>query len=119
MKLVTQAVSGRRVPVLTCSALVREGLDEVWQAVLDHRAWLDETEGLDHHRAEQQVSWMNSQTEATLMDAMRSNEALRTLRRDLEEEVRTGRTSAMEASADFLVAFASAVPSMDWAHPTA
>lgn len=115
MKLVTQAVEGRRVPVLTCSALVREGLDEVWQAVLDHRAWLDEHEGLAHHRAEQQVAWMNAQTEATLMDALRSSESLRDLQRSLEDDVRHGRTSALEASSEFLQAFATQVPSMEWA----
>lgn len=117
MKLVTQAVEGRRVPVLTCSALVREGLDEVWQAVLDHRAWLDEHEGLAHHRAEQQVSWMHSQMDATLLDAMRATEGLRDLTARLEQQVRTGQTSAMEASADFLEAFAREVPAMDWAKP--
>lgn len=115
MKLVTQAASGRRVPVLTCSALVREGLDEVWNAVLEHRQWLDETEGLAHHRAEQQVAWMHAQTEATLLDAMRSSEELRELTRRLEDDVRHGRTSAMEASADFLADFARRVPGMDWA----
>ena len=115
MKLVTSQNDGRRVPVLTCSALKDIGLAEVWQAVLEHRAWLDETVGLANHRAEQQVVWMNSQLEATLLDSMRSSEHLRSLRHRLEDDVRHGRTSAMEAAADFLADYADQVPTMDWA----
>ncbi|MEL4359389.1 MULTISPECIES: methylmalonyl Co-A mutase-associated GTPase MeaB [unclassified Luteococcus] len=114
MKLVQQS-GDRRVPVLTCSALQRISLDEVWQAVLDHRAWLEENRGLAQHRAEQQVVWMHSQLEATLLDSMRSSEHLRELNRQLEDDVRHGRTSAMEATADFLADFAQEVPTMDWA----
>ncbi|MGO4956572.1 methylmalonyl Co-A mutase-associated GTPase MeaB [Luteococcus sp. Sow4_B9] len=115
MKLVTQQNDGRRVPVLTCSALQRISLDEVWQAVIEHREWLDETVGLAHHRAQQQVVWMHSQIEATLLDSMRSSQQLRDLRDRLEEDVREGRTSALEASGDFLREFATQVPQMDWA----
>lgn len=114
MKLVQQG-GDRRVPVLTCSALQRISLDEVWQAVLDHRAWLEANVGLAHHRAEQQVVWMHSQIEATLLDSMRSSEHLRELNTRLEGDVRHGRTSAMEATADFLRDFAAQVPQMDWA----
>lgn len=115
MKLVTQQSNGRRVPVLTCSALERIGLEEVWQAVLDHRAWLDEHEGLENHRAQQQVVWMHSQIEAILLDSTKSSVHLRELRDRLEDDVRQGRTSAIEASGDFLRDFAAQVPSMDWA----
>ncbi|WP_420175890.1 methylmalonyl Co-A mutase-associated GTPase MeaB [Luteococcus sp. OSA5] len=115
MKLVTQQSGDRRVPVLTCSALQRIGLEEVWQAVVEHRDWLDETIGLENHRAQQQVVWMHSQIEATLLDSMRSNEQLRNLRDRLEDDVRHGRTSAIEASGDFLREFATQVPQMDWA----
>ncbi|MEL4505342.1 methylmalonyl Co-A mutase-associated GTPase MeaB [Luteococcus sp. H138] len=116
MKLVQQS-GDRRVPVMTCSALQRISLDEVWQAVLDHRAWLDENRGLAQHRAEQQVVWMRSQTESTLLDSMRATADLRELRARLEKDVRTGRTSAMEASQSFLASYAAAVPGFDWATP--
>lgn len=118
MKLVQQS-GERRVPVLTCSALERIGLEEVWQAVLEHREYLDANVGLAHHRAEQQVVWMRSQTEATLLDSMRATEDLRALRRRLEDDVRAGRTSAMEASEDFLRAYAGHVPNFEWAAPEA
>lgn len=115
MKLVTSQNDDRRVPVLTCSALKDIGLQEVWDAVLEHRAWLDEHVGLAQHRAEQQVVWMGSQLEATLLDSMRSTEELRSLRAQLEQEVRHGRTSAMEAAGEFLASYARAVQGMDWA----
>ncbi len=41
MKLITSDPHARRPPVLTSSALTGKGLDEVWQAVLDHRAYLE------------------------------------------------------------------------------
>ena len=116
MKLVATDAD-RRVPVLTCSALHKVGLTEVWQAVLDHREYLESEYGLANYRAAQQVEWMWSQTEAAVMDTLHSTHTMRTLARELETQVRSGHRNAMDASADLLRAFAAEVPQMDWAQP--
>ncbi|HIW30589.1 MAG TPA: methylmalonyl Co-A mutase-associated GTPase MeaB [Candidatus Luteococcus avicola] len=114
MKLVTEATAGRRCPVLTCSALHKISLDEVWAAVLEHRTWLEEHGGLEHYRCEQQVVWMRSQIEAALLDSRRANETLRSLTSQLEADVRAGRLGAMDAAQDFLAIYATQVASFGW-----
>ena len=115
MKLVSSQSLDRRVPVLTCSALHKIGLEAVWQAVLDHRAYLEEKYGLSAYRASQQVSWMWSQTEAALMDSLRGTKKMRSLAHDLEDKVGAGQVTAMDASAALLREFAAMVPTFDWA----
>ena len=115
MKLVSSQSLDRRVPVLTCSALHKIGLEAVWQAVLDHRAYLEEKYGLSAYRASQQVSWMWSQTEAALMDSLRGTKKMRSLAHDLEDKVGAGEDTAMDASAALLREFAALVPTFDWA----
>ena len=115
MKLVSSQSMDRRVPVLTCSALHKIGLEAVWQAVLDHRAYLEEKYGLSAYRASQQVSWMWSQTEAALMDSLRGTKKMRSLAHDLEDKVGAGQVTAMDASAALLREFAALVPTFDWA----
>jgi len=115
MKLVSSQSLDRRVPVLTCSALHKIGLEAVWQAVLDHRAYLEEKYGLSAYRASQQVSWMWSQTEAALMDSLRGTKKMRSLAHDLEDKVGAGEVTAMDASAALLREFAALVPTFDWA----
>lgn len=120
MKLVSKsAADGGRVPkVLTCSSLNGNGLDDVWQAVLDHRAWLDSTIGLANHRAEQQVGWMWAQTETAILDSLKREPQMRELSKQLQAQIESGHTSALEASQTLLTAFAALVPSQDWAQNT-
>ncbi len=115
MKLVSSADSDRRVPVLTCSALHKIGLEEVWQAVLDHQAYLEGKHGLDTYRAAQQVSWMWAQAEAAVLDSLRGTRELRVLGQELEEKVGVGQLSALDASGVLLREFAAQVPTLDWA----
>lgn len=114
MKLVSKDPSGRVPPVLTCSALQKNGLDEVWQAVLEHREWLDKTVGLDVHRGHQQVSWMWAQAESAVLDSLHRAPEIRPLARELEEAVAAGRMSALGASKKILRQFAKVVDSAGW-----
>ena len=58
MKLITADPKARRPPVLTSSSYTGAGLLEVWQAVLDHRAYLESSGGLATRRATQQRDWL-------------------------------------------------------------
>lgn len=115
MKLISSDPHARRAPVLTCSALTGDGLDEVWQAVLDHRAWIEEHGGLEAFRAGQQVDWMWSQVETAWLDNIRSDHAVRVETDRIATAVRSGRMSALEGSAQVLAAFTAAVSRMEWA----
>lgn len=95
-----------RPPVLTCSGLTGDGLDEVWDQVVEHRAVLERDGALTERRSRQGVSWMWDQVRDQLMDAfLRDPEVARALPR-LEEEVRAGETTATLAARALLDSFA-------------
>ncbi|MFZ2624506.1 MAG: methylmalonyl Co-A mutase-associated GTPase MeaB [Propionibacterium sp.] len=114
MKLINDESTGRRTPVLTCSALTGTGLDDVWKAVLDHREWLEKTFGLEKRRADQQVDWLWSQVQGAVIDSLRSTPELVALGHRLDAEVESSQVSALEASSEFLSAYAKAVPQFGW-----
>ncbi len=107
MRLMMPGRDVRRPPVLTCSALTGAGLDEVWQAVLDHRAYLEEHHTLEARRAQQQQDWMWALVDDELTDAVRHSPGVRDAREEIETAVREGRTSAVEGAARILELYAT------------
>ncbi len=105
MRLMLPGKDVRRPPVLTCSAQTGAGLDEVWQAVLDHRAHLEAEGSLASRRAQQQQDWLWAMVDAHLEDAVRAHPAVRAERVGLEADVRAGRVSAVDAADRILRAF--------------
>lgn len=97
----------RRPPILTCSSVTGAGLDEVWEAVLAHRVWLESEGSLEVRRARQQEDWMWAMVDAQLTDAVRSSPGVRAHRAELERGVREGRVSAVDAAARILDLFAA------------
>ena len=114
MKLINDESTGRRTLVMTCSALTGDGLDDVWKAVEEHRAWIDGTTGLARYRADQQIEWMWAQIEGQVLDSLRSTQELRELGRELEAKVEKSTESALDASAEFLTAWAGQLPGYRW-----
>ncbi len=107
MRLMMPGADVRRPPVLTCSALTGAGLDEVWQAVLDHRAHLEEQGSLATRRAQQQEDWMWALVDAELTDGVRSSASVRAERAEIEASVRAGTLSAVEGTARILALYAA------------
>ncbi len=107
MRLMMPGVDVRRPPVLTCSALTGAGLDEVWQAVLDHRAHLEEQGSLATRRAQQQEDWMWALVDAELTDGVRSSASVRAERAEIEASVRAGTLSAVDGTARILALYAA------------
>lgn len=105
MKLITSDPKAPRPPVLTSSALTGAGLDQVWQAILDHRERLEKAGELEARRARQQREWLWALVRGELEDALRASAAVSALRRPLEELVGSGELSALEASEQILSAF--------------
>jgi LAO/AO transport system kinase len=110
IKLITSDPAARRPPVLNTSAYTGLGLDDLWQAVLDHRAHLEDSGGLQRRRAEQQRDWMWSLIDDELVEAVRQTPAVKAQRASLEEAVMAGRLSAVEAAQQVLASFGAALP---------
>ena len=110
MKLISSDPHARRPPVLTSSALTGKGLDEVWQAVLDHRAYLQDHGGLEPRRAKQQIEWLWSLVEGEVLDGVRNSPRVRTLRAGIEAEIAANEISALEGAEHLVRAFVADVP---------
>ena len=110
MRLITSDPTARRPPVLTSSSYTGAGLMELWQAILDHRAYLEETGGLAERRARQQRDWMWSLIDDELLESVRQTEAVKQIRTQLEASVMNGDLSAVEAAQEVLSVFARNLP---------
>lgn len=106
MKLISSDPHARRPPVMTSSSYTGDGLDELWQAVLDHRSYVDGHGGLEARRNAQQLEWLWALVHGELEDALRRSPSVRGIRKDLERQVGSGDLSALEASTEILGAFA-------------
>lgn len=111
MKLMIPNV-GERPPVLTCSAYTGDGLDDVWAAIEAHRAGLMEAGELENRRAAQQLTWLWALVESELEQALRGAPGVVARRAALEDAVRSGQVSAVEAAEEILAAFAADLPGM-------
>lgn len=91
--------------VLACSAVTGLGLDEIHDAVIEHRELLERTGELAARRARQQLSWMHALIEDGLRAMVRSNPELVELIDGLERDVAAGRITAAAAAEQILSAF--------------
>ena len=60
-------------PVLTCSAVTLDGIDEIWQTILDHRKKLESSGELADKRRKQALDWMWALVEEGLIDRFYKN----------------------------------------------
>jgi LAO/AO transport system kinase len=97
-------VHGReRAPaVVTCSGLTGDGVDDVWQQVLDHRAALGDA-GLAEKRAHQQLDFAWDLVRDELEQRLRRSAEVRRVRDEVRDLVLGGELPAV-AAADRLIA---------------
>ncbi len=98
------AAHERVPPVLTCSGLTGEGVPEVWDAVLAHRASVGE-EGLRRKRATQQLDLTWALVRDELEQRLRRSPGVAAVREEVREEVLGGRLTAPAAADRLLAAF--------------
>lgn len=116
LKLVTSENERRRAPVLTCSSYTGEGLDEVWDAVVEHREELEADGVLHSRRLAQQRDWLWNMVRGELEEALRTSPAVRDAARDVEAGLATEELSALEGAEIILRAFAGSIDELHWGH---
>ncbi len=94
--------------VLRCSALLREGIGDVWEAVVALERVLDESGERERLRADQASQWMWSEITESLVDRLRADRAVAAELERLDADVRAGRTSAAAAAQQALARFLGA-----------
>ena len=109
LHFVRRAQGGRdgwRPPVLTCSGLTGEGVDEVWRQVLGHRDSLGER-GLERKRADQQLEFTWALVRDELEQRLRRSPGVAAIRDQVRADVREGRLEATAAADRIVAAFDS------------
>ncbi|MGF1598265.1 MAG: methylmalonyl Co-A mutase-associated GTPase MeaB [Acidimicrobiales bacterium] len=91
---------GTPTPVLTCSALTNQGLDELWSTMTELHRTLDRGGHLARLRSEQAVSQFSREFEFLLLDRVARLPAFERLRDKLEADVADGRRSPAAAAAE-------------------
>ena len=85
-------------PVVTCSAHTGDGIETLWDRILDHRERLTASSELAARRGEQQVRWMWGMIEERLLAPLRSQRALKAELPRIEADVAAGRLAPAEAA---------------------
>ncbi len=93
-------------PVVTCSALEKTGLEELWALVVESRGDLEASGEFQRKRQAQQVGWMWDMVEDGLRRALRSDPDLSALITQLEDAVGQARTTPSSAARQVLRRFA-------------
>lgn len=105
LHILTSASPNWSPPVITCSALKGDGIEALWQPILDHRQRLTSTGEIKARRGEQQVKWMWTMLEERLFAPLRSDRAIKAILSRIEADVAAGITApaaAVEEIAEIL-----------------
>ncbi len=93
-------------PVVTCSALEKTGLTEIWALVVESQRDLEASGEFQRRRQAQQVQWMWDMVENGLRRALRGDPELSVLIAELEDAVGRGRATPGAAALQVLRRFA-------------
>ena len=91
--------------VITCSALQREGIAEIWSAILEHRALVESNGSFARLREEQALEWMREALLLGLEQDVRRDRTITDRLAAMRAEVRSGRLSPFRAARDLLAAY--------------
>jgi LAO/AO transport system kinase len=98
LHLLRPRTDGWSARVLSCSALLGEGIDEVWTVVEEYTSVVGASGGLVRRRGEQAREWMWSEVSETLLERLRDDGRVRADLDVLEADVVAGRTSPTAAA---------------------
>jgi LAO/AO transport system kinase len=102
--------TGWDVPVLTCSGLTGEGLDEVWDRLVEHQERMRASGAFDERRRTQQVRWTRQLVRDGLESALRTHPGVRAAAPELERQVLAGELTPALAARQLLDTFLTPGP---------
>jgi LAO/AO transport system kinase len=85
-------------PVLTCSALTMEGIDDIWQTILDHKEKLENSGELMARRKRQALDWLWALVEEGLRERFYRNPDVKKYLSEIVEAVEKGETAPTAAA---------------------
>ena len=90
------------VPVMTCSALSREGLDGVWEMIADFKSKMDASKEFEKNRRRQTVRWMWDRLNEGLKRRFYQQPDIKARIGDVTREVTLGNISPTDAAFELL-----------------
>ncbi len=105
LNLIRPKTTKWRAEVLLASALLGDGMAEIWQSVQRFHTALGDGGGRQTSRAAQARRWLWEEIQDDLMAELKSDSALSPLIKRLEADVEAGKTTPSAAARDILGAF--------------
>ena len=84
-------------PVVICSGLANEGLDEIWSEIQRYRETMTASNEFDKKRQKQAITWMKELLEERVLQRLYQDPKIRDLAKRLEEDVMAQRLTAVAA----------------------
>ncbi len=89
-------------PVITCSAIEKTGIDNLWTQVLKHQEQLEYNGQFEQHRRAQMVRWMWDQVNDYIDSLLHQKPEVRAISTRVESAVRSGSMTAAEGAETLL-----------------
>lgn len=105
MHMMTPESPSWRPPVLTCSSVIENGTDNVWETVMSHRQKMMETGEFDQRRKKQALEWMWHLINEDLKLRFRENKKVRQHLSDVSSKVEQQVVSPTAAAQALLTYF--------------
>jgi len=98
LSLLTPSSKNWSPPVLTCSAVTLDGIEHIWQTILDHRKKLEASGELAQKRSKQALDWMWALVEEGLIDRFYKNPGVEKSLPKIVKSVEDGKTGPTNAA---------------------
>jgi LAO/AO transport system kinase len=105
LRMVARRDPGWDPPVLTCSALTGDGIDDIWQRVDSRIAALRASGALAANRREQELRWFHALLHEQLEERLAASPAAAAARQTAEQALREARTTPSQAATSVIDAF--------------
>ena len=102
LHLLSPASPNWQPPVLTCSALAQDGVDTVWQTVLEHRQRMQASGEFDINRRAQALDWLQALVDEGLRERFLRHPQIRRQFPKYRQEVARGEKSPTVAAGELL-----------------
>ncbi len=94
--------TGWSPPVVTCSAVEKRGISELWELIEQHRRLMQQNGYLLTNRQHQQLQWMHETIQQALQEQFYNHPSVKSVLSQMEADVRTGKIPATGAAQQLL-----------------
>lgn len=102
LHLLAATDSGWIPPVLTCSALERQGISTIWQQCMDYKEIITKNNFLNNKRKEQARYWLHEQIQGDLYLYLHTNPAMKTALQQIETAVLAHHKTAFQGAKEII-----------------